>query len=106
MRKRTKLMSNSKHFAEAFRGNMCDQSHSHQLIQWGGPDGGLEAHDDAQLEKEQLYHQKAELPYDTTGDGVPNDPEPAVDPEPVADEFTLDFGNDFDNGGWKVYWNQ
>ena len=75
---------------------------SHKLTQWGGPDGGLEEHDDAQLEKEHLIHKKAELPYDTTGDGVPNDPEPA----PVADEFSLDFGNDFDSGAWKVYWNQ
>ena len=33
MRKRTKLMSNSMHFIEAFRGNMCDRSHLHQLIQ-------------------------------------------------------------------------
>ena len=34
-----KLMSNSKHFVEAFRGNMCDQSHLHQLIQ--GSEGGI-----------------------------------------------------------------
>ena len=33
-----KLMSNSKHFVEAFRGNMCDQSHLLQLIQ--GSEGG------------------------------------------------------------------
>ena len=33
MSKRMKLMSNSKHFVEAFRGNMCDQSHLLQLIQ-------------------------------------------------------------------------
>ena len=39
MRKRTKLMSNSKHFAEALRGSMCDQSHLHQLIQ--GSEGGI-----------------------------------------------------------------
>ena len=38
MTKCTKLMSNSKHFVEAFRGNMCDQSHLHQLIQ--GSEGG------------------------------------------------------------------
>ena len=31
-------MSNSKHFVEAFRENMCDQSHLHQLIQ--GSEGG------------------------------------------------------------------
>ena len=75
---------------------------SHKLTQWGGPDGGLEEHDEVQLEKEHLTHKRAELPYDTTGDGVPNAPEPA----PVADEFSLDFGNDFDSGAWKVYWNQ
>ena len=39
MRKRTKLMSNSMHFIEAFRGNMCDRSHSHQLVQ--GSEGGI-----------------------------------------------------------------
>ena len=39
MRKRTKLMSNSEHFVEAFRGNMCDRSHLHQLIQ--GSEGGI-----------------------------------------------------------------
>ena len=39
MRKRTKLMSNSMHFIEAFRGNMCDRSHLHQLIQ--GSEGGI-----------------------------------------------------------------
>ena len=73
---------------------------SHKLTQWGGPDGGLEAHDD--IEKEHLIHKRAELPYDRTGDGVPNLPEP----DPVADEFSLDFGNDFDSGAWKVYWNE
>ena len=39
MSKRMKLMSNSKHLVEAFRGNMCDQSHLHQLIQ--GSEGGI-----------------------------------------------------------------
>ena len=39
MRKRTKLMPNSMHFIEAFRGNMCDRSHLHQLIQ--GSEGGI-----------------------------------------------------------------
>ena len=39
MRKRTKLMSNSMHFIEAFRGNMCDRSHLHQIIQ--GSEGGI-----------------------------------------------------------------
>ena len=34
-----KLMPNSKLFVEAFRGNMCDQSHLHQLIQ--GSEGGI-----------------------------------------------------------------
>ena len=91
---------------------------SHKLTQWGGADGGLQAHDDAELEKEHLIHKKAELPYDRTGDGVPNAPRP----DPVdsgqggelrsnplvaaADDFALDFGNDFDSGGWNVYWNQ
>ena len=39
MRKHTKLMSNSKHFVEAFRGDMCDQSHFHKFIQ--GSEGGI-----------------------------------------------------------------
>ena len=39
MRKHTRLMSNSMHFIEAFRGNMCDRSHLHQLIQ--GSEGGI-----------------------------------------------------------------
>ena len=85
-----------------YRTSYHNPLHSHQLTQWGGPDGGLEAHDDAELEKEHLIHKKAELPYDSTGDGVPNVPEPA----PVADEFSLDFGNDFDSGAWQVYWNE
>jgi hypothetical protein len=91
-----------------YRTSYHNPLHSHQLTQWGGPDGGLQEHDDAELEKEHLLHHKeeAELPYDTTGDGVPNAPEPAQQSETVGDEFSLDFGNDFDSGAWKVYWNQ
>ena len=81
--------------------------HSHQLIQWGGPDGGLKEHDDVELEKVYLLiHKKRELPYDTTGDGVPNVVEPDEKLDESAGEFNLDFGNDFDSGAWKVYWNQ
>ena len=39
MRKRTKLMTNSKHFIEAFRGKLCDRSHQHKLIQ--GSESGI-----------------------------------------------------------------
>ena len=85
-----------------YRTSYHNPLHSHQLTQWGGPDGGLEAHDDAELEKEHLIHKKAELPYDRDGDGVPDLPEP----DPVANEFSLDFGNDFDSGAWQVYWNE
>ena len=88
-----------------YRGSYRNPLHSHQLTQWGGSEGGLLQHDDAQLEQEHLVpSKKAELPYDSTGDGVPNDPGPTVEPEAVGDEFTLDFGNDFDSGAWKVYW--
>ena len=58
-----------------YRTSYHNPLHSHQLTQWGGPDGGLTEHDDVDLEKEHLLiHKKGELPYDTTGDGVPNDP--------------------------------
>ena len=86
-------------------------SNPHQLVQWGGPDGGLTEHDDANLKKEGLYDEdekedyvptKSELPYDKNRDGVPD----AVRPEQVAPEFNLDFGQDFDSGAWDVYWNQ
>ena len=36
--KRTKIMANSMHFNEAFRGKLCDRSH-HNLIQ--GSEGGI-----------------------------------------------------------------
>ena len=77
---------------------------SHKLIQWGGS-AGLTEHDHAQLEKEHLTH-KAELPYDQDRDGVP-DPVPN-DPARVgtADEFHLDFGDGYDAGEWKTYWNE
>ena len=56
-----------------------------------------------------LTHKRTELPYDTTGDGIPNSPEVGeaggVGDE-MAQEFTLDFGNEFDGGAWTVYWNQ
>ena len=86
-----------------YRTSYHNPLHSHQLTQWGGPDGGLTEHDEAQLEKEHLIQEKkkAELPYDQNGDGIPDSPRS----DPVADEFNLDFGNDFDSGAWKVYWN-
>ena len=91
-----------------YRSSYHNPLQSHKLTQWGGIDGGLDEHDDVALEEEHLlsHKEKAELPYDRTGDGVPNDPRPAVEPEAVADEVTLDFGDDFDSGAWKVYWNQ
>ena len=83
---------------------------AHQLEQWGGANGGLLEHDDAQLENEHLLtHKRTELPYDTTGDGIPNSPEVGEAGEvgdEMAQEFTLDFGNEFDGGAWNVYWNQ
>jgi len=87
-----------------YRTSYHNPLHSHQLTQWGGPDGGLAEHDEAQLEKEHLVQEKkkAELPYDQDGDGIPDSPKS----DPVADEFNLDFGNDFDGGAWKVYWNE
>ena len=87
-----------------YRTSYRNPLHSHQLIQWGGPDGGesLTEHDDAQLEKEHLIHKQAELPYDRDGDGVPDLP---TKPDPVDQDFTLDFGQDFDSGAWQVYWN-
>ena len=89
-----------------YRTSYHNPLHSHKLTQWGGPDGGLEAHDDAELEKEHLFHKKGELPYDRTGDGVPNDPEPDPVATEPAQDFVLDFGNEFDSGAWKVYWNE
>ena len=77
---------------------------SHYLTQWGG-DSMLNTHDEdagTQTVKEDP------LPYDRTGDGVPNLAEPAGEPaEPVAndDEFLLDFGDNYDGSSWNVYWN-
>jgi hypothetical protein len=85
-----------------YRTSYQNPLHSHQLTQWGGTDGGLKEHDDAELEKEHLIHKRAELPYDSTGDGVPN----VTEHVEVADEFPLDFGNDFDSGAWQVYWGE
>ena len=39
MRKRTKLLKNSRHIAKKFSGHLCDRSHDHELIQ--GSDGGM-----------------------------------------------------------------
>ena len=85
-----------------YRTSYRNPLHSHQLIQWGGPDGGLKEHDDAQLEKEHLYQKRDPLPYDSIGDGIPDAVEP---PAPVVPEFTLDFGDGFDGGAWEVHWN-
>ena len=95
-----------------YRTSYHNPLHSHQLVQWGGPDGGLQEHDDAELKKEGLYEEDEkedylptksdDLPYDKNRDGVPD----AVRPEQVAPEFNLDFGQDFDSGAWNVYWNQ
>ncbi len=87
-----------------YRTSYRNPLHSHQLTQWGGPNGGLKQHDDAELEKEHLIHKNAELPWDRTGDGVPNVAEPAVSASKAADDFALDFGNDFDGGAWDSYW--
>ena len=77
---------------------------SHYLTQWGG-DEALNSHDEDAAQTKQ----KDPLPYDRTGDGVPNLPEPAGEPtESVAndDEFLLDFGDDYDGSSWNVYWNK
>ena len=72
---------------------------SHYLTQWGG-DSMLNTHDEdagIQTKKEDP------LPYDRTGDGVPNLAEPAGEPaEPVAndDEFLLDFGDNYNDRAW------
>ena len=89
-----------------YRTSYHNPLHSHQLTQWGGPDGGLEQHADVQLEKEHLLHKKAELPYDRNHDGVPDAPGDDETIAETADEFVLDFGNDFDSGAWNVYWNE
>ena len=85
-----------------YRTSYKDPLHSHNLVKWGGSDGGLETHD---AHEKKPHLEKGELPYDTTGDGVPNDPEPDREDGVLADEFTLDFGHSFDSGAWKVYWN-
>jgi len=89
-----------------YRTSYHNPLHSHQLTQWGGPDGGLEQHDDVQLEKEHLLHKKAELPYDRNHDGVPDAPGDAETDAPPTDEFVMDFGNEFNSGAWNVYWNE
>ena len=92
--------------AHVYRTSYRNPLHSHQLTQWGGPDGGLLEHDDVELEKEHLIHKKAELPYDRDHDGVPDDPRPVEKAPETADEFLLDFGTEFDSGAWQVYWNE
>ena len=92
-----------------YRTSYVNPLHSHQLTQWGGPNGGLVEHDDDALQKEHLIHKRDPLPYDHNRDGVPDRPDTVGDDEKVAEageEFALDFGNEFDSGAWKVYWNQ
>ena len=87
-----------------YRTSYKNPLHSHQLVQWGGPDGGLEEHDDAALEKGHLNTK--ELPFDTNRDGVPDSNDVAPESSGAADEFLLDFGTGFDTSSWNVYWNQ
>jgi hypothetical protein len=81
-------------------------SNPHKLVQWGG-DTGLAEHDDQGEagESEGVENKKDPLPYDSNRDGVPDDvvAEGPVEPD---DDFVLDFGDDYDDRAWKVYWNE
>ena len=65
----------------------------HNLVNWGG----------ATMEHDEMpaQHHKEELPYDTTGDGVPNDPVDDRQPVVPSDDVLLDFGDDYTDN-WKV----
>ena len=84
-----------------YRSSYSNPFGAHNLVDWGGS-SALAEHDE--LGSETI--KKPELPYDSTGDGIPNaSAQDAVEPEQAADEFTLDFGTGFDSGAWDVYWN-
>jgi hypothetical protein len=67
----------------------------HNLVNWGG----------ATLEHDEMpaqHHKEEELPYDTTGDGLPNDPVDDRQPVVSGDDVFLDFGDDYTDD-WKVH---
>ena len=66
----------------------------HNLVNWGG----------ATLEHDEMpaQHHKEELPYDTTGEGLPNDPVDDRQPVVSGDDVFLDFGDDYTDN-WKVH---
>ena len=66
----------------------------HNLVNWGG----------AKMEHDEMpaQHHKEKLPYDTTGDGVPNDPVDDRQPVVPSDDVLLDFGDDYTDD-WKVH---
>jgi hypothetical protein len=79
----------------------------HNLVNWGGAtlehdEMPAQQHKDARREVPSLVRSQEELPYDTTGDGVPNDP---VDDQQLVvpdDDVLLDFGDDYTDD-WKVH---
>ena len=83
--------------------NPLNPLNSHSLAQWGGAESAnLSAHDE--IESPPPPKEEPVLPYDSTGDGLPDSVEPAPEHESVGEEFNLDFGQDFDSSAWNVYW--
>jgi hypothetical protein len=84
-----------------YRSSYSNPLGSHNLVDWGG--SGLTTHDELPENEGEDTLKRAELPYDSTGDGIPN--ATASDVE-KADDFLMDFGTEFpDSGAWDVYWN-
>ena len=56
------------------------------------------------MEKDEMpaKHHKEELPYETAGDGIPNDPVDDRKPVVPSDDVFLDFGDDYTDD-WKVH---
>ena len=86
---------------------------AHKLVQWGGATG-LQEHDDGTQEASQndvVDIKQEEHLRDYDHDGVPDDslaePDDGGDGgTAVADDYLLDFGDEFDTSGWFGYWNE
>lgn len=73
---------------------------THKLMQWGGATG-MHEHDS---KPQETLSKRPQLPYDTIGDGVPNDPEPAQLGVAQDDGFVLDFGDNYSDA-WQIKWD-
>ena len=70
---------------------------AHSLTQWGGK-GSWSWETDAGEDAAPKIKQEEEI-VDADNDGVPDDA------MVVGDDYQLDFGDDFNSGAWRVYFN-